>query len=248
MFFKYGGYQHPDNEARLMAFIVRPNHSQRGKRLTTTYEMHIQIEVNIPNSLAGATTAQAQTHLAGRISEIIDAYQEDYKDAAFCHDDGSLTRHSLVNADSLSGVRVTHRTWPKGDGDEYATTRTGYVVLQADYLTPNSQLVLFQEFVRNIGTGGPRWRIQDLEVGNPIVVPLNQRTHQRVIQTGMAVGLQGYVLDYMIPLWPQFEHLDLREVSPATPRANGQGYTHYPISWTFHMSLPNAANNFPVIV
>lgn len=248
MYFKYGGYQHPDNEARLMAFIVRPDHSSRGKKMITTYEMHLQIEICLPVSMAGATTAQAQSHLNTRIGEIIDVYANNYRDAVFCHDDGTQTRHSLINADSLSGVRVTHRTWPKGDGDEYATTRTGYVVLQADYLTPDSQLVFFQEVVRNIGTGGPRWRIQDLEVGNPIVTTLNQKTHQRVIQTGVAIGLQGYVLDYMIPLWPAFEHLDLREVNPATPRANGQGYTHYPISWTFHMSLPAPANNFPVIV
>lgn len=248
MYLKYGGYQHPDNEARLMAFIVKPGYSQRGKRLTTVYEMHVQIEICLPLSMAGATTAEAQSHINDRIVELISVYENNYQDVSFHHDDGTKTRHSLDNANSLTGVRITHRTWPKGDGDEYATTRTGYVVFQAEYLTPDSQLVLFREVVRNIGTGGPRWRVQELETGNPIVVPLNQRTAQRVIQSGMAVGLQGYVLDYMIPLWPQFEHLDLREVSPATPRANGQGYTHFPISWTFHMTLPAAANNFPVIV
>lgn len=248
MYLKYGGYQHPDNEARLMAFIVKPGYSQRGKRLTTVYEMHVQIEICLPLSMAGATTAEAQSHINDRIVELISVYENNYQDVSFHHDDGTKTRHSLDNANSLTGVRITHRTWPKGDGDEYATTRTGYVVFQAEYLTPDSQIVLFREVVRNIGTGGPRWRVQELETGNPIVVPLNQRTAQRVIQSGVAVGLQGYVLDYMIPLWPQFEHLDLREVSPATPRANGQGYTHFPISWTFHMTLPAAANNFPVIV
>jgi len=248
MYLKYGGYQHPDNEARLMAFIVKPGYSPRGKRQTTVYEMHVQIEICLPLSMAGATTAEAQSHINNRIVELISVYENNYQDVSFHHDDGTKTRHSLDNANSLTGVRITHRTWPKGDGDEYATTRTGYVVFQAEYLTVDSQIVMYQEVVRNIGTGGPRWRVQELEVGNPIVVPLNQRTAQRVIQTGMAVGLQGYVLDYMIPLWPQFEHLDLREVSPGTPRANGQGYTHFPISWTFHMTLPAAANNFPVIV
>jgi hypothetical protein len=248
MFLTYGGYRHLDNEARLMSFIVRPGMTPRGKRATTIYEMHVQLEINLPVSMAGATTAQAQSYLNGRINEIVDVYSYNYQDVKFCHDDETPTRHSLINSESLSGVRVTHRTWPKGDGDEYATTRTGYVVFQAEYLTPDSQLVIFQEVVRNIGTGGPRWRVQELEQGNPIVIPLNQRTAQRVLQSGVSVGLQGYVLDYMIPLWPAFEHLDLREVTPATPRANGQGYTHFPLSWTFHMTLPAAANNFPNIV
>jgi hypothetical protein len=248
MYFKYGGYQHPDNEARLMAFIVKPQYSDRGKRLTTDYEMHMQIEICIPTSMAGSTTAECQAYLDGRISEIVTVYESNYQDAVFYHDNGTPTRHRLENGPSLSGVCVTHRTWPKGDGDEYATTRTGYLVLRASYLTPDSQIVNYREFVRNIGTGGPRWRIQDTVTGPPIVVPMAQQTHQRVIQTGMSVGLQGYLLDYMIPLWPQFEHQDTREVTPGNPRANGQGYTHYPLSWTFHMSLPAPANNFPVIV
>ena len=63
MFLTYGGYRHLDNEARLMSFIVRPGMTPRGKRATTIYEMHVQLEINLPVSMAGATTEIGRAHV-----------------------------------------------------------------------------------------------------------------------------------------------------------------------------------------
>lgn len=246
MFFKYGSYQHPDNEAKLMAYMVRPQYSPRGKQAFVIGEMHVQIEVVLPTGTIYTTTT-AQQYLNGRITEIIAAYENDYQDAKFCHDDGTPTKHSLDNATSISGVQIKHRTWPRGDAAEYATTRTGYVVLQATYINLYSELYSYSEIVRSIGTGAPRWRVQEQVVGAPVGVYLNQQTVQKVIQAGQAVGVEGYPLPFINPLWPQYEHQDIREVTPGHPQQFGQGWALYPISWAFHFTLPVAQNSIPIL-
>lgn len=248
MFFQYGGYTHPANEAKVMAFIVRPELTPRGVRWCSTVEMHVQIEIVVAPNL-NLDTAGAQAYLNNRIIEIIAAYKDDYQDATFYHDDGTPTRHRMTNADSFTGVRIRHRTWPRSDAGEYATTRTGYVVLEAKYKDLYSEIWSFQEQVRSVGTGGKRWRAQELVTGLPIATQLNQFTVQRVVQAGSAVGIDGYPLTMISPLLPlQFEHEDMREFSPGTAQANGQGFTHYPCSWAFHYTLPSplAGNYFPI--
>lgn len=246
MRFSYGNFTHRDNEAKLMAFYVRHRLSDRGRRVSVINEMHLQIECTLPADGTVYTTATAQAWLAGRISQIINAYANDYGDAKFYHDDGTLTRHSMLNAGSLSGVRVVQRSWPSGDGAEYATTRTGYVVLRCEYPDVESQLYSLSEWVQSIGTGGPRWRMQDLETNRPRRYNLNQFTHQKVIQVGRATGFQGYPLSSFGPLYgPQFEHEDVRVVAPGHPRYAGNGFIMYPISWSFRFSLPIPQNSFP---
>lgn len=244
MFFTYGSYRHPDNEVKLLSYLSRSLYSPRGKRWMRVVEMHIQIEVVLDIGTI-YTTATAQAFLKDRINEIITAYDQNYADATFYHDDGTPTPHKLTNANSISGVCVSHRSWPKGDPPEYATTRTAYLKLYAEYLDIDSEIWSWEERCINIGNGAPRWEMQELVVGYPTPVYLTQRTRQRVIQIGSAVGIEGYPLAYITPLWPQFEHGDRRRIEPGSPTARGQGYTHYPISWTIEQTLAVPQNNFP---
>lgn len=246
MYFRYGSYQHPDNEAKLMSFVKNPHVSERGKRYVSRLEMHIQIEVVLPTNQS-YTTAEAQLYLNNRILELINVYKSDYQDAIFYHDDGTPTQHKLINGGSVSGVRVKHQSWPRGDAAEYATTRTAYIILTADYTDIYSEIYSYSEVVRNIGTGGPRWRMQEFVSGIPIMVVLNQQTAQKIVQSGTAVGVEGYPLPYMLPLWPAYEHLDMREVTPGTPTHYGQGLLLYPLTWTFHFTLPSGSSTFPNI-
>lgn len=248
MFFKYGNFRHRDNEAKLMAFFVKHRLSPRGRRVSVINEMHLNLELTLPCDGTIYTTATAQAWLRDRISQVIDAYSVDGVDAMFCHDDGTPTRHSMLSAPSLTGVRVVQRSWPSGDGAEYASTRTAYVILRAEYADVESQLYELSEIVHTIGTCGPRWRMCDLQVGRPRRYDQAEYTHQRIIQTGRAIGFQGYPLAFFGPLYgPQFEHEDMREVAPGHPRYAGNGFVHYPITWTFRFSLPTPLNTFPVI-
>ena len=249
MKFSYGSFVHRENEAKLMGYFVRPRINQRGRRVSSIHEMHIEVQLILPVDQAPWSTAAAQAWLNTEIGKVVDAYYINGLDAVFMHDDGTPTRHTMISNQSISGVTVHHKTWPRGDGAEYATTRTCYAVFKAEYVEQDSPLWSYQEVVTNISTGGPIWQYQVREFGDPLRYQLAQRTPQQVIQTGRAVGVLGYPLGYMLPLYPpEMEHLDRRVVAPGSPQFMGNGYMLYPINWAFSFTLPIATNNFPVII
>jgi len=249
MRFRYGSYTHRENEAHLMAFFVRPRMNRRGRRVSSTYEMHVQIELVLPSTVDGTDKNACQAWFTSEIQTLVNVYGENGKDAYFLQDDGTPTSHSLLSGPSVSGVTVHQRSWPRGDGAEYATTRTGYVVLRAEYVELDSPLWSYQELVTNTGSGGPRWELVPRIVGLPVDYILNMQTPQYVTQVGRAVGVLGYPLAYMSPLYPpKFEHTDRRIVAPGSPEFFGNGYMLYPLNWAFHFSLKQPQNNFPNIV
>lgn len=246
MYFKYGGYLHPKNEVVLAGFLVHPVYSDRGRRTSMMYEMHLKGEICI-NDPSITTPAQMQAAIKVRINEIIDAYRLNYQDAMFLHDDGvTPTPHCLLNSNSLSGVQLITRSWPKGDQAEYATSRTFHLAFRSEQLDPESELVYYHETLRFIGTGGPRYVVTDTATGPPRYDLVNLRTHQTITQVGTAVGLEGYPLVDIYPLYPQWEHLERREYILGTPRSRRNGWTHYPIQWAYHFSLPTGTNGAPI--
>ena len=246
---RYRNLEHRDNEATMMAFIIRPRITPRGKRISSIYEAHLRIDLTVPTDGTVTTTAECQSWLNTEIGKVIDAYGENGGDLIFYHDDGTPTRHSLLSAQSVSGVTVRHRTWPKGDGAEYATVRTGYVVLQAEYIELDSPIWEYRETVRTVSTSGRRWRFQEREFGLPIAYQLNQRTIQHITQSGHAIGTLGYPLDWIAPIYDlNSEHEDLRVVEPSSPRQMGNGFMMYPIQWTFQFSLIVPQNTLPRIL
>ena len=248
MYFQYGGYRHPQNEVDLAAFMVYPKLSHRNRRATTVYEMHLHGQVNI-NDPSLLTPAQLQAAINARVSEIVDAYADDNKDAMFLHDDLTPTRHTLISDRSLSGVKVRRRSWPRGGQEEYATCRTFYIVLSAEYLEPSAEITYLVESVRHIGTGGPRFVVTENYVGPPTVQVVNQMTTQKIIQHGMAIGLEGWPRQgvHFSPLWPQFEHLDQREITPSLPQSFSNGWIEYPITWQYTFTLPYPTNTYPTL-
>lgn len=249
MKFRYGNFEHRENEAVPKAFIVRPRMSPRGTRISSIYEMHLQIDLTLPADGTVWTSTTAQAWFNTEIGRIVDGYSNNYGDAVFMHDDGTPTRHRLESARSISGVTVRHRTWPKGDGAEYATVRTGYVVLQAEYLELDSLLWEFYETVQTVGTTGRRWRFQERVFGRPVPYLTNNWTVQSVTQTGRATGVTTYPLEFLAPIYNlQSEHEDMRIVRPESPRCVGQGYMLYPIHWTYFFELVIPRNTLPRIV
>lgn len=244
MKFSYRGYTHPDNEVDLAAFMVRPRFSARHRRISSIYQMHLrgQLIINDPSIV---TPDQLQAAMATKIAKIVDVYAYDDGDAIFRHDNGTPTRHSLISANSITGVKVRHRSWPRGGMDEYATIRTFYIVLEAEFLEPDAQLLYFFEALRFIGTGGPRIVVEDTFDGPPIYQLTNLYTHQKVVQWGSAVGLNGWPLLDVVPLYPDYEHLDRREITPTSADSFTNGYMNYPVQWTFHFSLPTGTIGFP---
>lgn len=241
----WGNYQFRDNEVTMATFSVRPKYNSRRRKESVVYQAHLHGEILI-NDTGVTSAAQLQAAQHARISEIVDAFADNGKDLLFLHDDGTPTRHSLISNDSISGTQVMHRSWPKGDQDEYATCRTFYIIIQAEYLESETQLSEYFETLRFVSTGGPRVVAIDTAYGPPILQTVNLRTHQQVIQSGRAVGLTGYPLPYAIPIFPDYEHVDRRDVIVGTPQHNANGFTHYPLQWTFYFSLPTGVSAVPI--
>jgi len=235
--FAYGSHVHPEGEVILTAYEVIPRYSDRGRRVEATYRMHIMGELIYQGA-----------ELNSKIAELIDAYSIDDQDAVLYMPDGTPTRHALYVNDpnNISGVHVAYRSWPKGDAAELCTTRTFYIRLEAVMLEPTSEIVWWQETVRHIGTTGPKWTMIPMASGPPVPQIIYQQTPQTIIQSGIAIGLEGYPLaKWPGALLPQWEHLDERMVELMSPQYRGRKYTHYPIRWSYRMSTPVQQNLFP---
>lgn len=226
---RYGGYLHPENEVNLAAFMVRPIYSQRNKRLTVQYQAHLQGEFCVPED--ATTTALAQAAIAAKIDALVNAYGQNYGDFILYDNQGAPTRHSLPNDSSITGVRVMHRSWPRGAADEWATGRTWHVILEAEYVDADAQIVAWQETVRFIGTGGPLFAVVPtmrgfrrfaVTAGSPVTI----------VQEGQAIGLQGWV-EPPGPLLPDDENVLLRDITLGAPQAQGQGYLNYSSQWRY---------------
>lgn len=228
MYFRYGSYTHPAGEVNLARYLVREKKSNRGRRISLIHTMFLEGEI----------CAYGQAAITARIEQLIDTYSVNYQDAALYQDDGQPTPHSLFNGrpDCISGVRVVQRSWPKGDGAEYATGRTFSITIEAEFDAAESQIIAYEESITIVGNCGPRIEVVELATGAPVLQVLNQKTAQRIIQSGSSIGYGGYVLPFG-SLYPTFEHVDRRIEKPGTPAFQGQGYRYYPFQWTYFHSL-----------
>lgn len=244
MYVTYGSYRHDDNTVTLSAYHVRSQYSPRHAKYCTSYEVHLhgQLIVNDPSL---TTPAQLQAAQAEKISALINAYSENDKDFSFFHDDGTKTRHSLTTGNALNGVQVKARSWPKGDEAEYATLRTFYIVLEATYDDVEAELMTYSEQFHYIGTGGPKYSVTETYNG-PVYELEATRTAQRMIQTGHAVGWSGYPLVHINPFFPQWEHLDRREVVVHHPMRYRNAFRQYAVNWKFDHTLPSPINGVPI--
>lgn len=193
MYFKYGNYQHGNNEVALARYEILPRRSRLGIRESTIFSMNIVGELQV--TTPGATPAIAQAELTTKIQNLIAAYSEDYKDAGFYQDDNTPTPHVLLNnhADNMTGNIITRRNWPIGDQAEYASKRTYSISIQAEFRNSYNQIVDYSDSILRLGDGGSiiRWF-------NGRVAPswLNEAPSSFVTyyHRGRAVALDAYPL------------------------------------------------------
>jgi hypothetical protein len=205
----YGSHSHPTAEANLVQFDAIERRSPRGHRIETTYRAHV----------VGELIYDGQGNLHPRIAELIAAYGIPNQSFTFRHDDGTPTSHRIPSdaedPNNITGVRIIHRNWPKGDPAEYATLRTFYLVVEATFRDPEdgvvSPLVDFHQSVESVGIAGIRRRWIEYDVGSAEEQLVNQLTTQRLIQSGYAVGYSSWPTPPG-PLFPDNELTDLRRV------------------------------------
>jgi hypothetical protein len=228
MYFKYGTFQHDDNTVTLSSVSQRQIYSGRGRRQIERKRLQ----------LSGVLIASTQAAIKTAIDELIAAYADDGKDAGLYHDDDSVSSHFLDSSASLGGVRVVSGpSFPRGDGAEYATGRDFTIVLEADFPVSGEQLSSFQESLRIVGTGGPRFAVVEVLNGLPQPQLVQQRTSVVATQSGRAVALSAYPL-VPPPIFPVFELQDRREIGQGSPTLNGNEFVNFPVSWVYHFHAP----------
>jgi hypothetical protein len=230
----YGGYPHDENELNLVRCDYRSVLSPRGRRLNTVVTFHLFGEL-IDTGSALITKAR----------NLMLAYQNDYRDFRYSVD--GVIAHEMLNSspDNISGVRVVHRSFAKGDAAELAVKRSYSISLQATYDTAEDDLVYWQESVRYIGNCGPSYEIIPTFSG-PISLLTAERTAQHIIQKGKAVGYFGYVLPPGSSL-PASEHQDQREVELTGGTQVGQAARFYTTEWAYRHTTGVYTEIFPQV-
>lgn len=227
MYFRYGPYRHADNEVAISNVAARP-YFIRGRQAGLVRQL----------TITGEVLATGQASIAAKTREIERAYSVDGGDAALYQDNGAITPHALLNAGSVSGVRVVNFQWlPTLAG--FATSTLRYqVTLEAEYLdSTGPQIVSYSETLAFIGRGGPLNVYVEPQHGPAIRQTVQQRTLYRATQTGQAVGRLGYP-SVNPPLWPQWEVQEQARVQHTSPQNNRGFFENYTVSWSYSFASP----------
>jgi hypothetical protein len=223
MIFKYGNYSHANNEVSLTA-MVRLIKSKRGQTQFVKHTWNLQ----------GVLQAETQAALTTALTILEDAYGDDGKDAGLYLDNGTTATNLVLDSSAASGgVRILQKpSFPVGNGAEYSTFRTYTIVLEADFVETSTGLLDFTETIDFIGTGGPRFVYLPVLNGLPQRQLVNQRTVQRVVQFGSALGHGTYPVPPP-PKWPFAEKEDLRRIRAVSPLNLNGTLTEFRIDWHY---------------
>lgn len=245
MFFRYGSYQHPQNEIELAQFNITPKRSANGIRVSTMFTMHLQGELYVDDGII--TKDQAQANLTNKINLLIDAYKDDYKDCGFYQDNGLPTPHVLPNnhPDNLSGNIIIHRNWPMGDGNEYATKRTFTIGIQAEFKNAYSQVVSYEDSIVQQGDGGAEVQWYTRRFGAPQFQVAANQTLVIYKHSGGMTALDAYPIPPM-PLYSRPYYLGhLTKIARKGPQRFARGYRYYTVEWNYIYVLPAPALILP---
>lgn len=237
MHFRYGSYRHPDGEVGLRAYDRVLQKNTRGNPSIEVMTMVLELEV----------VADGQAAIDKRIREIDVAYSRQGYDAGFYLDQGGRSQNFMVSATSLGGVQVVQPpSWSDRDGAEYATHRSGSIVLQATYFAANAeQTSHWQESLRFIGDCGPRYSLVETDTGTPERYLVQRKTKQIIIQSGRHITLTRppgtpqmlYSRQMLIP--------EQSQVSWHSPNVLGGKGIEYGVDWTFTFESERPRNGLP---
>lgn len=232
----YNGYTTDNGEFTISRYEVIPINSPRFNRTMLRRRLHIQ----------GVIIRDNTEDLITRINQFIVAFDSEQASDVVIEIDGNSVPHDLSN-NSLTGVRIAYRSWPKGDPHELLKSRTYSVILETLEFASESQGAQIEEYsdtVQVIGTSGPDWRYVQMAVGPARLQILSQQTPVQIIQSGSSLGFQGYVLPPG-PVLAGLEQGKERISDPGTPVRMGNVFLHYPWRWRYVMQANSATAAFP---
>lgn len=235
----YGNYAHPDNEANVSI-------SRVGLEAEDGFVYGYTETWNITGILHGDTDAD----LFKAMNDLLDAYSLQGRDLIWKK--GDTVMHQLLSQNTLTGTKVsTLPHFPKNTGGELTTFRTYNIVVEAEvpFVSFDAEaddfeplILKFEENINRTGTGGPKVAFLPTLTGKYQKQQLTQSSTITIVQSGMKVGLGGYPIPNL-PLWPDDEHQERRQINQAATRRRNGVDLEYPIHWSYTFERNNA---FPV--
>jgi hypothetical protein len=236
MHLTYNGYSHAEDEV----WFNITKKAVFGPRNTREKELQRW-------DIFGVVQGDNEAALSNAMSQLETAYSTNNGDLLFYGNSASLTRHTLYSADTLNGVRVHQFNWLKGNpgiwgsGVEYTNKRTYHIVVMAEKLWADNNLYFYRSTISGTGTCGPKKIWMPSLTGLPQGQNVQAWTTQKVVQTGMNIGL----VDYEAPDGPLFspgvEHLDRRNITKLSAQEVGINQSlKFPTRWTYYFESPIA--------
>ena len=229
MYLKYGDYTHGFGETAI-AISAEAILDQNG----LSFERRERWDVG------GELQAASQADLTTAILALQAAYSSHGKDLRLLLADGSTdSAHKLLTAQCVGGTMVrVPPSFPQGTHGQYSTFRSYNLAVEGivRFGVPQS-LRQWDETIEFQGTGGPRMVVHEIRNGPPIVEIVSQATPIAAVQSGTAVGYDGYPA-FPAPIWPDM--LDHPNVAKARiePQPVGTGASRALRNWTIRWLYP----------
>lgn len=222
--FRYGSYDHTDNEVNLVSMTKHCNYSPHLRCVSKTVRM-----VAIGHICEGTYAT-----LLTKIQAIYDAYK--YNNATSVGVVG--TPHFIYDNQTIDGIRVLDVDFPTGAPGELANGRTYRIIIEATLPAIEDEIVFYTASLAHIGTGGSRFVMIPNRFGVPVQAFIAQNTPMTIIQSGYAIGLDGFVPP-PAPHWGTLELLDERKIIYTSPRRRYRhGFWEYGTSWSYTFVMP----------
>lgn len=233
MYLSYNGYAHADNEV-WFNITKRATYSPQGLRERMVERWDIR----------GVLTGDDESDLTSKMQALSNAYSVNGGDLQFIGNSGQLTHHALFSSNTLNGTRIEKFDWLPGNpgiwgsGTEYVAKRSYQITVTAETLINSGNLYLYRATLSAMGTCGPRKIWMPSLTGIPQMQIVRAYTTQRIHQSGTVVGLTGYEFPDS-PLFPEYEHLDRRQVNKLSPQEVNQNQSlKYPVTWNYFFESP----------
>lgn len=197
--------------------------------------------------IIGKIHGDTQAILDVNIKNLRNALQFDGRDFKLLLNDGAtISDHSLINAQSISGTRVVvGPTFDVPDGAEYSTFRSFKFSVEADFLG-SDELLAWEETLTSTGNGGPRIVFVELQEEPPQAQIVNLFTRASAVQSGSARGKTIWPASPP-PIFPEFLVNPDTQVSSTTPTFAGRGFHDYRTSWNFRFEAGEPLLGIPTI-
>lgn len=205
-------------------------------RLVTAPETGRPLRYLTRCSLEGWLEGDTQAGLSDAEAALRLALLRPYQDLRLLTDSGATTSVSLINSQSISGVRVLAFDFPGDTGAEFATLRRFTAEVEAEFLIPGTENVIlsFAEHLSFTGNGGPdvvlRVPINTPDIVEQVVTPA---TPFYAVQQGQAVGHTRRP-NPQPPKFPLAKEIGKqRQIGEFGPKRIGLGLVEFGVSWSY---------------